>query len=374
MADPPPAPDDQPDESEVPIPRPTVPDRLSLPLFFPDGALADCLVKLPGPRVNNNASSEGGAGNEDAADASKGDAAEDADKKEATEEPKGPVREWKCHKVVLCAASDFFYERFVIDPQVGAVAGTTTTENETDPAAATEATQPGDSNPDSSSSSTITIPDLPDDAFVREQIDLETAIPLCLEYCYSNQDWESLLSGPSDDASEGALIQDGPSTSKTRSFDPPSLFAAASLLKLKSLISHSLTYIEAHSLDLDSCCSLFYLATLLGPGDRNPGAQELLNMTRAFILDHFCELGDDDLALLAKLPIETAILPLLQADELAISAEKEVYDLVNKILRSRVGTREEQEFVMDRMKLSDATSFVNQPVLWEIVVVENGII
>ena len=102
------------------VPREEVPDSLSLPLFFPNDRLADCTVRLPGSADEKENAEEGaegekpeggGEGEQPADEGAKG-----ADGEEGAAEGAGgaPQTSWRCHKVILASASDFFYRKFVI--------------------------------------------------------------------------------------------------------------------------------------------------------------------------------------------------------------------------------------------------------------------
>eukprot|EP00392_Amoebophrya_sp_AT5.2_P014793 g14954.t1 len=250
--------------------------------------------------------------------------------------------EWKCHKVILCAASDFFYEKFIL----GGGGGAGSAEEGGAEGGGDEAAADGNGGAEDGNGGgdVVVIPALPNDPVTRKELDLTDAVPLALRYCYCNQDWAEI---------EPDIV------------DPVALFAAAALLKIKSLVTRSLQYLEETVLSRDTCASLFYHSTLLGPA-----AADLCEMARQKLLDEFCYLGPDDYAKLCRLPMES-LLPLLQDDDLLVQDEGEVYGLVNRVLRTRL-ERTEQTLSLSGVKLSEAQFFVNQPVLFELVLVESG--
>ncbi|CAD7937101.1 unnamed protein product [Amoebophrya sp. A120] len=320
---------------EEEVPKETVPEQLTLPLFWQNERLSDCLIKLPAVEADPDAAAaEGGEGGEAAEPPPPAEAPAEGEEGEAAA-PSKP-REWKCHKVILCAASDFFYEQFILGGASGGAA-----------AGGEEGAAPAEGGGEEGGGGggdEITIPSLPNDPIVRKELDLTDAVPLALRYCYCNQDWTEI---------EPDIM------------DPVALFAVATLLKIKSLVAKTLEHIEENVLSRETCATLFYHATLLGSG-----AADLCEMARQALLNEYCYLNADDHAKLVRLPM-TTLLPLLQDDDLLVQDEGEVYSLVNKVLRTRL-PRKEQTLTLNNVKIMEAQYFVNQPALFEVLVVESG--
>ncbi|CAD7952992.1 unnamed protein product [Amoebophrya sp. A25] len=319
--------------AEEEVPKETVPEVLNLPLFWQNDRLSDCLIKLP-PEEKD---AEGGS-DEKNADAAPADppaeGGEEGGDGETADDGK-TKRAWRCHKVILCAASDFFYEKFIIGGGAGGGAAAGGEEGAAEGEAQDGGAPAGDE---------LETPSLPNDPIVRKELDLTEAVPLALRYCYCNQQWEDI---------EPDIV------------DPVALFAAATLLKINTLKARCLEHLEKNVLSRRTCTTLFYHATLLGSA-----ASELCEMARQFLLGEFCYLTAEDHAKLMRLPM-SSLLPLLEDDDLLVQDEGEVYSLVNKVLRTRL-PRQEQILALGGIKLSEAQYFVNQPALFELVVVESG--
>jgi len=205
----------------------------------------------------------------------------------------GSPDEVRCHRVVLCVGSGYFYRKLV----------------------PTGAGSDGDSE-------LVELPVLPDDEELRRQVDVPTLAPLILRYLYSNQQWETIE----------ALVT---------AENVMGIFVLAELLEIPTLAKKSFEYLDASALDAKSVPRLLHTAVQLRGVPGGPGGNG-----SAFdaVCQRCCEVLREGLATALEVPGNEALLAGLPVDvlevllghtELRVASEAQVLQLVRRALQDR---------------------------------------
>lgn len=192
----------------------------------------------------------------------------------------GPVQ-FKCHRLVLCAASGYFCEKLLAGGP-----------NEVD------------------------LPHLPDDDEVIRQVDVGALFPLVLRYAYSDQRWEVI---EADVGPENAM----------------GLFALAAALKMKTLATRAFEIVSAASLSPETVVQLLYTAARLSIG--LDGFEDALDSCIEALKHCFADAcsSSEALRLFCQLPVDLLV-PVLDADDLEVPTEGNVLEVVRNVLGARI--------------------------------------
>lgn len=189
---------------------------------------------------------------------------------------------FRCHRIVLCAASGYFCERLL-----------TGGEGEID------------------------LPALPDDPEVNQQVDVEAMFPLILRYAYSDQRWESIE------------VDVGPENAM-------GLYVLAAALKMPSLASKAFELVASFSVSPQSAVRLLYTAARLCAG--LAGFEQALALCIEETKHCFaeaCSSSVEDMRLFCQLPVEILV-SILDADDLEVPMEGTVLECARSVLQARV--------------------------------------
>lgn len=200
--------------------------------------------------------------------------------------------EWKCHGVVLCSSSVFFY-RQLIGPQ----------------ATATNAVP-----------RVVELPAPVDEALLR-QLKMEASFPLALKYAYHGQHWESIR-----EEAEPLLL---------------SVLLVALLLRMRRLAGQALDELlgaDALTLCPAPAAELLRSTVVLGAQDAELAVfQPLLEGRRVAseaLMRNLGDATDGDLDAIGAVPLDTLV-PILAADDLEVPSEGFVLRLVRHIISKR---------------------------------------
>lgn len=270
----------------------TVPEGLTLLHFFGRDELCDCAVRLP------------------------------------TEGEEG--KEVKCHRLLLCSCSGYFYRKFILE--------------------GVEASSGG-------SLPVVDVPTLPEDRELRRQIDVHALMPLLLRYAYASQKWEAL---------DGLVTAD----------NATGLYVFAALLEAEFLAKAAMEHLEATGLSPQTATRLLYLAMQLQAtgGDVFRDAFERCSESVRLGFGQALQ-SPVEAELLCKLPV-SLLGTMLQADDLEVSSEGSVLQVVRRVLWRRMA-REDRSLSVVGGKLCDAGHLLEQSVdaatvVWQLSVLEES--
>jgi hypothetical protein len=199
------------------------------------------------------------------------------------------AKEFKCHRVVLCSCSRYFYERFITS-ETPAAAG-----------------------------SAVGLPALPEDSEVKRQVDLASSFPIALAYAYSGQRWEAII----DQVTRANAI---------------GLFAIAALLGMPKLADETFKFLGDPALDAATVTRLLYTSITLASNGNAEGFADVQNHCLEELKRRFsaaCETTEDR-DLICRLPTDVLV-QLLGSDDLSVTSEGTVLDVVKTILERRLG-------------------------------------